>query len=689
MTRSTLASNRISFLLIVALILGLSPHRAEALGQAEFYDSSGTGGIERFGQYANWRVSWDIIVPGYFGGNQYEDLFFYDRQRGDGEFYTCDGRGAIQLLRRYPDIGTSWHQIVPGNFDGNHMHTDLLFYDQKAGVGEFYATDGSGGRTLFRRYTNWRKTWDLIVPGNFKVLEDEFSTGPYTDLLFYDRETGHAEIYATDGHAGLVFLKSFNNWRKSWTMIVPGNFGRGESYYTDLLLYDRMHGTGEFYATDGSGGLRFLKRYDNWRRTWSRIIPGNFGGTDYTDLLFYDGSTGAGHFHTTDGTGTLTRLRFYNNWRRTWQAIVPGYFGVVGSTDQHSDLLFYDRHLRFIPDFSQVTASPFENITESGIVNPVLTAGDVDDLVGASFVADPFLFYENDMWYLFFEVARWDEPIYRGHHFGRIGLATSYNGIDWDYDGIVIDEPVHKSYPLVIKADGRHYMFAESADADEIRFYRAERFPYDWRVVYTIKKCVDGVRPPSPGQCINTGGLPLGDLDPSIFRYNGKWWMFTGSGPDNSVAYVYYSDHLLSGWTSHPENPIAEDNTKARPGGRSFVFDHDRIIRIAQHDRPGRYGRKVRAYEVTTLTETEYEESPDEIVGGAAFCMDGGVFCDSDTTDMCANDCSSRPDIWNLCGMHNFDAWWTGDHWLIATDGYKCLAHPDDWSIGIFVSGPR
>jgi hypothetical protein len=38
--------------------------------------------------------------------------------------------------------------------------------------------------------------------------------------------------------------------------------------------------------------------------------------------------------------------------------------------------------------------------------------------------------------------------------------------------------------------------------------------------------------------------------------------------------------------------------------------------------------------------------------------------------------------------MHHFDAWWTGDHWLIATDGYKCLGGNDDWSIGIYVSRP-
>ena len=53
-----------------------------------------------------------------------------------------------------------------------------------------------------------------------------------------------------------------------------------------------------------------------------------------------------------------------------------------------------------IPDWSSIEYAPFNLITPSGIVNPVLTADDVTD-VTARFVADPFLFYENAHWYMF------------------------------------------------------------------------------------------------------------------------------------------------------------------------------------------------------------------------------------------------------------------------------------------------
>ena len=381
-------------------------------------------------------------------------------------------------------------------------------YADNSGEGEFYDLDGSGGMTLLRRYRNWRKTWDLIIPGNFKVLRNEFSNGPFTDLLFYDRETGTAEIYATDGSAGLTFVKRYTNWRKSWTRIIPGDFSAGELYYTDLLFYDRTAGEGVFYSTDGAGGLGFLKKYDNWRKTWAEIVPGNFGGTDHSDLLFYD-SNGTGEFYTTDGSGNLARLRFYNNWRKTWSGIIPGNYGRVGSTDRYTDLLFYDKKIKMIPDWAHVSESPFDHISDRGISNPVIAPRDITDLPGASYAADPFLFHEEDVWYLFFEAAPMESRHFetetgakpagtRSIHWGRIALATSRNETDWEYQGIVLNEvypledprgSVHHSYPQVFKTQGHYYMVTEAYMQKQIRFYEATDFPNSWERVYTITKC--------------------------------------------------------------------------------------------------------------------------------------------------------------------------------------------------------
>jgi hypothetical protein len=164
-------------------LLPISKVSANNEAEGEFYDSDGRGGIDMISRYRNWRKSWTEIIPGRFSAGANTGLCFYDRDKGQGEIYTCDDLGHIRRLRRYNNWRKTWHQIVPGNFDSNPSITDLLFYDRSAGVGEFFALDGSGGMTLLRRYENWRKTWDLIVPGNFSASPGEFGSGPYTDLL--------------------------------------------------------------------------------------------------------------------------------------------------------------------------------------------------------------------------------------------------------------------------------------------------------------------------------------------------------------------------------------------------------------------------------------------------------------------------------------------------------------------------
>jgi hypothetical protein len=65
---------------------------------------------------------------------------------------------------------------------------------------------------------------------------------------------------------------------------VPGNFG-GDGH-TDLLFYERASGHGEFYKTDGKGGIAQLKVYDGWRTSWTFILAGNFADGSASDLLF-------------------------------------------------------------------------------------------------------------------------------------------------------------------------------------------------------------------------------------------------------------------------------------------------------------------------------------------------------------------------------------------------------------------
>jgi hypothetical protein len=218
----------------------------------------------------------------------------------------------------------------------------LLFYDASDGTGEFYTVDNHGGMSLLQSHS-WNTTWTQIIPGNFGG-----SSRGLTDLLFYDATNGIGSFWVNDGVGRIRNIADHTNWRQTWTRIVPGNFGGAVipwHNYTDLLFYDAASGTGEFYATDGNGNLTDgrggfgpLGQHTNWRTTWTQIIPGNFGGSGRTDLLFYDPSSGTGEFYTTDGSGGMTLLQAHTNWRTTWAQIIPGQFG----GDEYTDLLFYD-----------------------------------------------------------------------------------------------------------------------------------------------------------------------------------------------------------------------------------------------------------------------------------------------------------------------------------------------------------
>ena len=58
-------------------------------------------------------------------------------------------------------------------------------------------------------------------------------------------------------------------------------------------------------------------------------------------------------------------------------------------------------------------------------------------------VADPFMVFENGTWYMFFEAMNDFESR------GVIGLATSEDGLSWQYQKIILNESFHLSYPYV------------------------------------------------------------------------------------------------------------------------------------------------------------------------------------------------------------------------------------------------
>lgn len=268
--------------------------------------------------------------------------------------------------------------------------------------------------------------------------------------------------------------------------------------------------------------------------------------------------------------------------------------------------------------------SPFDFGPPENLKNPVLTAKDVTD-VPAHFVADPFMLRENGTWYMFFEVLNARDRL------GDIGLATSNDGFNWTYRQIVLDEPFHLSYPYVFKWDGDYYMIPESYQANSVRLYKAVNFPTKWSFVTSL---------------LNGGD----HVDSSILYFDEKWWLFNSS-PKGDTLRLHYASELTGIWVEHPKSPIIEGNANiARPGGRVIVFN-GKVFRYTQ-DVEGFYGNQVRAFEITELTTTNYEEK--EVKENPILQASGSG--------------------WNKTGMHTIDPHQLDeDKWIACVDGYRIV----------------
>ncbi|WP_439026792.1 hypothetical protein [Haloarchaeobius sp. DT45] len=310
--------------------------------------TDGSGNVTLLRTLSGWRSTWTHIVPGNFLGSSYgtDDLLFYDGSAGEGELYTTDGSGRITFRREHSGWRTGWDQIVPGNFGGS-VHTDLFFY-RDAGpnaIRAFYATEEDGRIRSLSVDRDAPTGVDIVVPG-------QFWGGSRTDLCYYRRRDGAIWVDRTrSGGRFRTVGRPRLETNRFWDAILPGDFGEG--WRTDLLFYDRESGTGEFFATkQDSGGffdpspsvlyLKPLQTHTGWQRNWDSIVPGDFGGDGHTDLLFYSREQGLGAFYTTDGDGGIRHLRTHRGWRKTWDQIVPGNF----RDDSHTDLLFYDSGVR-------------------------------------------------------------------------------------------------------------------------------------------------------------------------------------------------------------------------------------------------------------------------------------------------------------------------------------------------------
>lgn len=237
--------------------------------------------------------------------------------------------------------------------------------------------------------------------------------------------------------------------------------------------------------------------------------------------------------------------------------------------------------------------------------NPIITCLEVND-VEASFVADPFLYVEdnnaNNPWYLFFEVKNLNQTLVRRH--GQIGAAVSNDqGVSWKYLQIVVVAKWHLSYPFVFKYKGNIYMMPQG---NSISYWKAINFPLEWEYHSTVHN-----------RNLN---------DATMIEYDSKWWLFSIHEPNfnkkNWLLHILYSSSPFGPWIDTPNNcylrqrqpgnfictnqsliiPHKTGSVGVRPGGHMFIDERTKKLYRVVQNTASLYGDSLDLYEITSLT---------------------------------------------------------------------------------------
>lgn len=218
----------------------------------------------------------------------------------------------------------------------------------------------------------------------------------------------------------------------------------------------------------------------------------------------------------------------------------------------------------------------------------------------------------------------------RMHWSVRIGLATSVDTRTWRWDGVVLREPFHLSYPCVFTHGGHLYMIPESTAAGAVRLYGAVSGPRSWRHERDL-----------------VTGPSLNDATP--LHHEGHWYLFveTSTAVAHDELRLFHARDLGGPWSEHRCSPIVTDDPAvSRPAGHVWCLD-GRTFRLAQ-DCTTAYRTAVVAREIIRLTPSAYVET-----AVAAPLLTAGAAG------------------WRRNGMHHVDTHELpcGD-WLVAADGW-------------------
>lgn len=197
------------------------------------------------------------------------------------------------------------------------------------------------------------------------------------------------------------------------------------------------------------------------------------------------------------------------------------------------------------------------------------------------FFADPFILKVSNK-YIFFLVE--DFSLFYGGKVSTIKYCLTNKSIKKKF----LLKGKHFSYPYIYNYKNKKYIFPEMSEDNQ-------------NLIFELKQ---------NKKIIPIKNYLFGDniVDPTIFYYKKKFWLFCGikGQNENKNLNLFYTDNLMGNWISHSQNPILKNKNYTRPAG-SIIIHKNKIYRPSQDSKKG-YGSRLYLNEITLLTENKYKE---------------------------------------------------------------------------------
>lgn len=201
------------------------------------------------------------------------------------------------------------------------------------------------------------------------------------------------------------------------------------------------------------------------------------------------------------------------------------------------------------------------------------------DPPAGTWAADPFLYEADGEHYLFVEL--YEEKKNKA----CIAYYRFIDGVPV-YQGKIIEQPYHMSYPCVFEHKGEHYMVPETSANGTIDLYKAVVFPTKWE---HHKPLLSGEK----------------YVDTTVLHWNDAYFAFSHRKAHKGWSLDVFSLDMDSLQMTGLCSKAYETNV-CRPAGAFIVGES--LVRPAQ-DCAKKYGENLILYEVESIEEDRYDES--------------------------------------------------------------------------------